>query len=506
MPRIHNGKTWTEVLPENEASVDQKKRKHALFRRRSRLSSDNKDTSPVAPVLDGDGKILVTIPSFRDGHHCGATLLELFEKAENPDDIVVSLIEQQREEESYCLEVYCKTAANVDILNRFEYRKDHLAIVSNDLAKERCPRINQIRVVRVHDSTAKGPPWARAMGRRSLGNEEFCLQASTHSSFVPQWDTKVRAEWLLAKNEYAILSNPPKAIGVQGTAVPRLCGVEFLEQEKLPHYKFPEGKVDSLEKPLLAHTWSPGFSFGKCHMEEAAPADGFLPYLSSDIEAFARYARMWTRGYDVYTPTQNIVFHKVFGNPAKLEWINNWYGEKFLFLQNSLKRIRSYLEIPLAEDETSTEKLDNLGIYGIGKRRSLKELNDFVGIDLETLTSRSPDAPCGNFKWVPYDSAISPMENLYSNPDDLDPQPEFPLRTNLTFSDNSYGESMMNLDEDSSSSSLRASVSADPLDPSRVPYGTIFLFWILGLGVWCNMFVFSSNQAPRPRRKKNKSK
>ena len=439
-----------------------------------------------------------------DGHHCGATLVDLFEKAENPDNIFVSLIEQQAEEEIYCLEQYCKTTGNIDVVNRFEYRKDHLAIVSNDAAKEQCPRINQIKVVRVHDSTAKGPPWARAMGRRSLGNEEFCLSASTYSIFVPEWDTKVRAEWLLAKNEFAILSNPPKAVeGVQGTDVPRQCGVEFLQAEKVPHYTPSDGKVDELETPLLAHAWSPGFSFGKCHMEEAAPADGFLPYVTSDIEAFARYARMWTRGYDVYTPSQNIVYHKVFSNPAKLEWINNSFGEKFLFLKNSLRRIRSYLEIPFAEDEVSAEKLDNLGIYGIGKRRSLKELNEFVGIDLETMTSRSPDAPCGNYKWVPYDSQISPMENLYSNPDDLDPQPEFPLRTNLTFSENRYGDSMVDLD-DSSSSAL--GVSADPLDPSRVPYGTIFLFWIVGLGFWCNMFVFSSKPSSRPRRKKNKSK
>ena len=67
MPRFHDGKKWTEVLPERKAPAAQKKRKNPMsfFRRRSPSSSDNKDTSPVAPVLDGDGKILVTIPSFR---------------------------------------------------------------------------------------------------------------------------------------------------------------------------------------------------------------------------------------------------------------------------------------------------------------------------------------------------------------------------------------------------------------------------------------------------------
>ena len=455
-------------------------------------------------------RILTLAPFFLfpqpDGQECGETLVDLFRKADKPDDIVVSLVEQQVEDEIYCLEAYCKALANVDIVNRFEYRKDHISVLSSDLAKKQCPRIDQIKVVRVNNSAAKGPPWARAMGRHSLGNEEFCLHTSTHASFSVHWDTMARTEWLSANNEFAILSNPPSAIGVQGKSVPRLCGVEFLDEEKLPHFEgHADGKVDKLEKPLLSHTWSPGFSFGKCHMEEAAPSDGFLPYVSSNIEAFARYARMWTRGYDVYTPTQNIVFHKVFSNPHKLEWINTLYGQKSLFLKKGLKRIRSYLEISLAEDESSTEKIDNLGIYGIGKRRSLKEMNRFVGIDLETLKSRSPDASCGNFAWVPYDSDISPMENLYSDPDDLDPQPEYPLRTNLTFSGDRYGESMMGMDGDLVSSSL--SMSASPLDPNRVPYGTMLFFWILGLALWCQVYGFTSKHSSGPkRRKKNKSK
>ena len=465
----------------------------------------------ILPFAISEGSLtLASLFFYTDGKECGETLTELFLQADNPDDIVVSLIEQQLEDETTCVEAYCKHAKNVEIFNRAEYRKDHWSVISNDFAKNLCPRIDQIRVVRANENSAKGPPWARAMGRRSLGNEQFCMHISTHTSFEKSWDAMARTEWLSANNEFAILSNPPKPMGTPNESVPRLCRVEFLDEEKLPHYDaHPDGKVEKLEKPLLSHTWSPGFSFGKCHMEEAAPSDGFLPYVSSDIEAFARYARMWTRGYDVYTPTQNIVFKKIFENPHQLEWINNWYGQKILFLRKSYKRIRSYLEIPIAEDDSSlTEKVDNLGIYGIGKRRSLKQLNEFLGIDLESLKSRSPDAPCGNFEWVPYDSEISPMENLYTNPDDLDPQPEFPLRTNLTFS--VMRDSMVmdeDLDSEDSSTTLHASVQASPLDASRVPYGTLIFFWILGLGFWCNVFVFSSNQTSgRTRRKKNKNK
>jgi len=152
-----------------------------------------------------------------------------------------------------------------------------------------------------------------------------------------------------------------------------------------------DGKVDRLKIPLLAHTWAPGFSFSKCHLEESAPYDGFTPFVSSDVEAFARFARFWTRGYDVYTPTQNIVYIKINDEPNKHknEWITKWKKRKDRALAISLRRIRSYLEI-LGDEEVGV-KLDNMGIYGLGKRRTLNQLNEFVGIELSTEQSRSED-------------------------------------------------------------------------------------------------------------------
>lgn len=57
-----------------------------------------------------------------------------------------------------------------------------------------------------------------------------------------------------------------------------------------------DGKAQNLQKPLLSHAWSAGFSFSKCHLEESAPYDSFTPFVMG-VEQFARYARLWTRGY-----------------------------------------------------------------------------------------------------------------------------------------------------------------------------------------------------------------
>ncbi|VEU33397.1 unnamed protein product [Pseudo-nitzschia multistriata] len=498
--RFHNGNSWVNVVKEKhdpaEATITNKKPVYLV--RGSALSS-SKDETPVSPVLDGNGKILVAIQSFRDGEQCGDALVELFKNAKDPDNVVVSLVEQQNEDDPYCVEVYCKISAGVEVIERSDSM-----IYSIDENKENCPRINQIRTVRVQDIYSKGPPWARALGRRSLGNEEFCLQTVANSAFVENWDEKVRKEWISVKNEFGIISNPPQPRDKTGAyEVPRTCTIEFLEEEELPHYNpEPDGKVEFLEEPLLSHTWSPGFSFSKCHLEETAPADGFLPYVSSDIEAFARYARFWTRGYDVYTPTQNIVYLQSGGTSEhSQEWITNHGSRKSIVREKSLKRIRSFLEIQSQDDDDSVmEKPNNLGIYGIGKRRSLSQLNAFVGITLNEQVSRSSEIPCGNFHWVPYNSEISPMNNLYSNPNNLDPQPEYPLRTNQTFQ-GTFEQSGQNLDANDKEP-FAPSIRKDSDD---LPYGTVFIFWVIGLVVWCSVFGIMAPKRPKRRKKKRQN-
>ena len=65
-----------------------------------------------------------------------------------------------------------------------------------------------------------------------------------------------------------------------------------------------------------------------------------------------------------------------------MEWLKPRFER---FRQASLKRIRTHLELP---DGLEGYNLANLGIYGLGKRRSLKQLATFTGIDFESKSSR----------------------------------------------------------------------------------------------------------------------
>ena len=51
-----------------------------------------------------------------------------------------------------------------------------------------------------------------------------------------------------------------------------------------------------------------GFSFSRSHATKRVPYDPHTAYLFHG-EEFSRGARLWTHGYDFYSPSENFVLH-----------------------------------------------------------------------------------------------------------------------------------------------------------------------------------------------------
>jgi hypothetical protein len=176
----------------------------------------------------------------------------LFANAEDPDSIIVGLVEQNYEtDDPFCLELFCQQASDTGQLAIYErqtIREDTTKIVAKVPERSQCPRIDQIRKLAVHNVAAKGPSWARSLSRKLLGNEEFCLQIDAHSKFVEHWDRLLKEEWKAANNEFAIFSHPPRAItdfekrGELTKIVPRNCAVDLLDVQ-VPVSNFSWGLV-----------------------------------------------------------------------------------------------------------------------------------------------------------------------------------------------------------------------------------------------------------------------
>jgi len=118
--------------------------------------------------------------------------------------------------------------------------------------------------------------------------------------------------WGATKNEYAVLSTYVTDIATLGVnvnnrwEVPHLCQSLWTDRGMVRNQQ--ASSAINLESPILAPLWSAGFSFSKCHAEVKVPNDPSLPMIFEG-EEFSKFARLWTRGYDVYTPSRTLIGH-----------------------------------------------------------------------------------------------------------------------------------------------------------------------------------------------------
>lgn len=203
------------------------------------------------------------------------------------------------------------------------------------------------------------------------------------------------------------------------------------------------------------------------------------------------------RSYDVYTPTRNIVYHDYDVQPNG-HGENEWYkNRRDRFRKEAIARALTIAQLPNGDSSTTAQA--NLGIYGLGKRRTMKQLFKFVGMtSSEGNSGKAKD--CAAIQWFPYDASISPVANLFDKPDDLDPQPEYPHRTKLIFYEQVEQASRADIGiqiSDGAAEVKEVHRVVEPVVPSQSveessnlpPLTAVLVFWLFGLVVWCIMFM-----------------
>jgi len=226
--------------------------------------------------------------------------------------------------------------------------------------------------------------------------------------------------------------------------------------------------------------------------------------------------------YDTYTPTQNIVFHD-YGSQPNGHGDDEWFkrqrdGER----KDALTRVKTIVQL-FGGDPTVTASA-NLGIYGLGKRRNLQQLMKFQRMkDVDVGTGNAGKVlDCVGHEWVPYDATISPVENMFNKPDNLDPQPEFPMRTNFIYyqqPDKAVPKIHVTINKEGNAevkqaervlpgrAGGRSDVLVELDEETNLPsLSLLFVLWVFGLLVWCVMFVNSSVIAGAKKKVKKKKK
>ena len=84
--------------------------------------------------------------------------------------------------------------------------------------------------------------------------------------------------------------------------------------------------------------------------------------------------RSWTRGWDIFNPSENVVFHNYTREERVCHWSDQKTGYGSLH-KESLKKLRQMLH--------GEKNGIDIGEYGLGDERSLEDFEKISGIDFK---------------------------------------------------------------------------------------------------------------------------
>jgi [Skp1-protein]-hydroxyproline N-acetylglucosaminyltransferase len=239
------------------------------------------------------------------------TIKSLYSMAERPDRLFIGLFQQN------CFDSSCRTGVleggkvqdappDVDCYKEF-------CASEEGIASQACIT-GQVRLFNVNESESLGPYMARYLGSKFYRGEQYYLQIDSHSEFVKSWDTKLITQINSAPARKPVLSTYPPDSGHnwRDTIGFRMCDSEFavdaIEQHiiRLSPSRVYEGSIRA--EPAYAPFVAAGFYFIGGEFLHEVPFDPLLPWIFMG-EEISLSARLWTSGYDIFSPTTNVLNH-----------------------------------------------------------------------------------------------------------------------------------------------------------------------------------------------------
>jgi len=300
--------------------------------------------------------IFVSIASYRD-IYCSRTLESLYKNAIYPNNVYTGICIQNKEGDKECS-------------------------LPNNLTQF-SPNVTTIRL---KDYEAKGPTWARYLCASLFNNQDYFFQVDSHTLFEKGWDVILMSMIDEIKRNTGssdvVLSHYPPNYDDYGNekrdknVVDTICQSFFNDKGMV---SFLGATAVDMKKDKYVQTphIAAGMFFceGKCIRD--VPYDPNLPNLFVG-EEILHSARVWTAGYDIYSPTQITVYHLY----TRDDQPHVWDDKKSFDDTDALNKVKQILQfddeknIPIAPNVK-----ENIEKYGLGKKRSLQEFFDFAGID-----------------------------------------------------------------------------------------------------------------------------
>lgn len=244
------------------------------------------------------------------------------------------------------------------------------------------------RVKKYHYSQSEGLGWARNITNKLYGGEHFTLQLDSHHRFAKDWDVMLLQDYFQA----ALLSEKP-IISTYCTPFDPFSDKPYSELPSImSQYEFSNDKLlmsmpyyiqdyKTRTSVIRNRTLSGHFYFVKGDFIEEVPYDPEI-YFGGYTEETTMSLRAFTHGYDVYCPYRQYIWHEYTRKYRKKHWDDHGKkedtpqektsGERDIFSRKKTRQL-------FGQEEHGID----MGIYGLGNVRTLRDYEIFGGFDFK---------------------------------------------------------------------------------------------------------------------------
>lgn len=343
------------------------------------------------PKRRDDGSIFLSIATYRD-ENCYNTISQAYAKAENPDNLFVGLVQQNCYKD-------CKSGVlqNGSIVHVDSDPDCYKLFCASEMGGKYCDN-HQVRNIDIDDIDSLGPYAARYFASKLWYGEQWYMQIDAHMTFATHWDSASIEMLVNTPSKKPILSHyPPSHLfdfdNNLETPGSRICGPVFAASESENQIVRLEGSrlwdKKKIEIPRFAPFTAAGYFVAHSSFLKDVPFDPFLPWIFMGEEIIMS-SRLWTAGYDIFSPSRSVVGHMyVRKNKPKF-----WESVHRAFtpgMHNSLQtmvldRIKHQLGYPEAAKDMLQRKslLTAVEQYSMGMERPVEQFLKIVGLNVTT--------------------------------------------------------------------------------------------------------------------------
>jgi hypothetical protein len=255
---------------------------------------------------------------------------------------------------------------------------------------------DRFRILDVDWRESRGACWARAEVMKLWQGERWFLQVDSHCRFASGWDETLIGMMGQTGSPKPILSTyatsftpaPTETL----TGAPLQIAFQGFTAEGIPHMK-PVAIADwqSLHRPLRARFVSGGFLFAAGTFVSEVPYDPELYFLGEEA---SMTLRAFTHGYDLFHPSETIVWHDYVRKDAVKHWDDHTveWGEQDQQSKNKIRRL------------LAGQPVDR---FGLGSVRTVEQFEEYAGLSFGlrkaqdyTVRSEEPPNPKVDANWV----------------------------------------------------------------------------------------------------------